>query len=131
MIRLLSDNDVQFQARLIWTVFTDQQWEELGIGGLSTLRDLGLPAESSDRDVWLYCQAHAVLLVTGNRNRKGTDSLEQVIAELGEAQHLPVLTIGAPKRVYDSAYREDCAYRIADVALALDRVRGSGRLFIP
>ena len=131
MINLLSDNDVELYMELIRTVFTDHEWNEFGVQGISTLRECGLDPKSSDKAIWLYCQAHAMLLVTGNRNEKGPDSLGRVIGELNLPEHLPVLTIAMPGRVSQMNYREDCAYRIADIAMALDRVRGSGRLFIP
>jgi hypothetical protein len=58
--------------------------------------------------------------------------LEAVIRELGDVRSLPVLTIADPERVLaDTAYRELCAYRIADIALELEGNRGTSRLFIP
>jgi hypothetical protein len=131
MIRLLSDHDVELQTRLIWTVFTDDEWKEFGVLDFLSLRGAGLDRKSSDRVVWLYCQAHEMLLITGNRNQRGSDSLGIVIEELNSLIHLPVLTIATPDMVSEKTYRENCAYRIADIALALDRIRGAGRLYIP
>jgi hypothetical protein len=131
MISLLADNDVELYARLIWTIFGHREWLDLGVAGLSLLRDADLDPTSSDRTIWLHCQTNDMLLITGNRNEEGPDSLGRVLSELNTANHLPVLTIGVPQRVVEFEYRENCAYRIADVATSLDRVRGSGRLFIP
>ena len=131
MITLLADNDVELYARLIWMIFTEQEWLDFGVVGISTLQSAGLEPSSSDRAIWLHCQANAMLLITGNRNEKGPDSLGRVLNEQNSSEHLPVLTIAIPERVIRFDYREACAYRIADVASALERVRGSGRLFIP
>jgi hypothetical protein len=131
MVTLLADNDVELYARLIWTIFSDHEWLDFGVAGWSTLHGAGLDSNSNDRTIWLHCQSNAFLLITGNRNEEGPDSLGRVLGELNSASHLPVLTIGVPQRVVDFEYRENCAYRIADVATSLDRARGSGRLFIP
>jgi hypothetical protein len=131
MIALLSDHDIELHARLIRSIFTVEQWRALGVASLSTLIEAGLDPGSSDRRVWEFCQAHDLLLLTGNRNIDGPDSLGQTIEDLNAPSALPVLTIGVRERVLDAAYREDCAYRIADIVSQLDRVRGTGRLFIP
>jgi hypothetical protein len=131
MIALLSDHDIELHARLIWSAFTVEQWRALGVASLSTMAEAGIDPNSSDRDVWQFSQANHLLLLTGNRNMDGPDSLGQTIEDLNGPSALPVLTIGVRERVLDAVYREDCAYRIADIVSELDRVRGTGRLFIP
>jgi hypothetical protein len=131
MIALLSDHDIEWHASLIWSIFTVEQWRALGVASLSTMLEVGLDPEDSDREIWQFCQKQGLLLLTGNRNMDGPDSLGQTIEDLNGPGALPVLTIGVRERVLDAAYREDCVYRIADIVTELDRVRGTGRLFIP
>ena len=131
MIRLLSDHDIVQQARLIWEVFTEGDWRYFGVTHLVSLADVGLDSAASDREIWRTCQSHGLVLVTANRNADGIDALANVITEMNHAGCLPVLTIGSPRQVREHSYREDCAYRIADIVLELEQVRGSGRLFIP
>lgn len=132
MIGLLADHDVVLQAQLIWAQFSPADWQGMSVTSLAFLRNLNLTINSTDREIWLACQRDERILLTANRNMRGQDSLEAVVRELGRANSLPVLTIADPKRILvDAAYRELCAYRIADIALALDANRGTARLFIP
>ena len=74
---------------------------------------------------------HGMLLITGNRNMKGDDSLEQTIRDQNYARALPILTIGGVERLLESEYRKRCATRLAEIVMYLDDYRGSGRLFVP
>jgi predicted nuclease of predicted toxin-antitoxin system len=40
------------------------------------LADVGLPDNSTDREVWRFAQANQMLLLTNNRNMEGVDTLE-------------------------------------------------------
>jgi hypothetical protein len=131
MIRLLTDHNIPFQAKLIWSVFRPLDWQAMGVAGLLQFRDIGLPETATDRELWLTCQTQSLLLLTANRNAEGDDSLTAVIAELNHPQALPVLTIGRGDQVEEFAYREVCAYRIADIATQLELFLGTARLFIP
>lgn len=131
MIRLLADHNLVAQSRLIWSVFAHEDWRDFGVDRLLLFSDIGLPINADDRTIWIACQSADLLLLTGNRNDDGIDSLTNVIAELNQAKSLPVLTVGRPAGVADFAYRENCAYRIADVMINLGTLRGTGRIFIP
>lgn len=132
MIGLLADHDVEGAVQLIWARFSDDEWHEFQVSSLALLSDVGLALNASDREIWLLCQSEGRLLLTGNRNMRGPESLEAVIRTLGDIVSLPVLTIADPKRVEtDGTYCELCAYRVADIALELSRYRGTARLFIP
>jgi hypothetical protein len=57
-------------------------WRDLWLSlnlSVHTFQDLGLPRDVSDAVVWHTCQQQEVVLVTGNRNRDGPDSLEATI----------------------------------------------------
>jgi hypothetical protein len=131
MIRFLSDHDIELYVRLLWAHFSDEDWHDLGVEACHTFDEVGIYTSSSDRDVWLYCQSNNLLLITGNRNMQGNDSLEATIRELTKADSLPVVTIAQPEMLLDSTYREDCAYRIADIVAELPNLLGSQRQIIP
>lgn len=131
MIRFLSDHDMELYVRVLWTHFGRDDWHELGISACHTFDDLGVHVTASDRDVWLYCQSNDLLLITGNRNMEDRDSLEATIRQLNRRESLPVVTVGQPQMLLDFRYREECAYRIAEIVIDMANLRGTGRLVIP
>ncbi len=54
MISILSDHDIEFYARLLWSQFSERDWRAFGVKDLVTFRDLGIAEDSSDRDIWLF-----------------------------------------------------------------------------
>jgi hypothetical protein len=78
-----------------------------------------------------FVQAQDMLLSTGNRNMDGDDSLEQTIRDENHPSAVPVVTIGNLDRIIEKRYRELCAIRLVEIALAVDQYRGAGRLYIP
>lgn len=91
----------------------------------------GLSIASSDRVIWRFAQARQMILLTGNRNKAGDNSLEQTIQEESQPSSLPVITIGNIDRVLETAYRQQCATRLAEIVFYLDNYRGTRRLYIP
>jgi hypothetical protein len=98
---------------------------------LMTFKDVGLPADSSDRVVWRFAQAKGMLLLTANRNAKGDDSLEQVMREENQPTSFPIITIADSDRVNESDYRERCVERLVEIVIDIKDYLGAGRLFIP
>jgi hypothetical protein len=92
---------------------------------------VGLPGDSSDRQVWRFAQTQGMMLLTANRRMTGTDSLEQTLREENTVTALPVLTVGDVERMGEKDYRERCLKRLLDIVLDLDNYRGTKRLFIP
>jgi hypothetical protein len=84
---VLVDHDLEGYARQIWGVLTSEGWFDLLSLPMTTFRDERLPVNSTDRLVWRYAQAHGMLLLTGNRNMDGDNSLEQTLRE--ENTHFP------------------------------------------
>ena len=73
-----------------------------------------------------------LILVTANRNAAGSDSLEMTLRAENTATSLPVFTIANEKRVFQSRdYAERVAVKLLDYLLDIDRVRGTGRLYLP
>ncbi len=131
MIKILSDHNIGGQAAILWDTFVTEGWAELLEVELLMFPDVGLAADSSDRDVWRFVQEKNMLLLTGNRNMKGEDSLEQTLRDENRPDSLPVLTIGNINLIISCEYREKCATRIAETILDLKNCLGTRRIFIP
>ncbi|HKP84773.1 MAG TPA: ACP S-malonyltransferase [Blastocatellia bacterium] len=128
---VLVDHNVEGQAALLLSALATEGWLELGLFHLATFSDAGLPFDSSDRAVWQFIQDRKMLLLTGNRNMDGEDSLEQTIRSQNQPDSLPVVTIADINRIVEKPYREQCALRLTEIALYLDQYLGAGRLYIP
>jgi hypothetical protein len=135
MTTILSDHNVEGQVGVLATIWTSAEWRELweSFGcTVETLGSLGLADDLPDAELWKLCQLRQMILVTGNRNAAGEDSLEMVMRRLSQADSLPVLTIADPDRVMrDRRYAEIVAVQVLDILLDLDRFRGSHRTYIP
>jgi hypothetical protein len=98
---------------------------------LLTFEEAGLPIDSTDRTVWRFVQARRMLLLNGNRNMTGPDSLEQTIREENTPTSLPILTITNVSRINKRTYRERCNSRIVEIVLYIANYLGTGRVFVP
>jgi hypothetical protein len=128
---LLADHNLEGQAVLLWGTLATEGWLTLLPLRLVMFHELGLPANSTDRDVWRYAQAHQMVLLTGNRRKKGVDSLEQVIREENTPTSLPVITVARVNRLDERAYRERSGSRLVEIMLDIENYVGVGRIFIP
>jgi hypothetical protein len=131
----LGDNNIGGHVRVLITILENEAWRDLWAGvnlPLVTFRDLKLPPNVPDADLWRLCQQQEVVLITANRNAAGPDSLEATIRTQNTAQSLPVFTVADPDRVLRSRdYAERVAAMLLDYLLNIDRVRGTGRLYLP
>jgi len=94
--------------------------------------ELGLTAGTADRDLWHYCQAQRIYLLTDNRNQQGTDSLEETIRQCNTPASLPVFTVSDRDRfANDRAYAERVIESLFDRLIDADNLVGTGRLFLP
>ncbi len=96
---ILADINVGKQRRAIVAIWTSDAWREIWDGlGLSVVnfRNVGLPYNASDAVIWTTCQREGLVLITGNRNKRGPDSLEAVIERENQPDSLPVVTIADP-----------------------------------
>jgi len=92
--------------------------------------------ESSDRDVWNTCQREGFVLLTGNRNHDGSDSLEAVIFEPDAIGFLPVFTVSDPDRVladrlYAERIADDLLLALIDLGFDETYFAGAGRIYLP
>ena len=99
---------------------------------MASFERLGIPYDTSDRELWQLCQRREIVLLTANRNDEGADSLEATMQALNTPSSLPVLTIADPELVLANRdYAEQVAIRVLEYLLELDNLRGLGRLFVP
>jgi hypothetical protein len=76
---ILTDINVGRQRRAIASIWVSDSWRDLwrGLGlVMESFPALGLSYDSSDALVWRTCQRERLVLLTGNRNDEGPDSLE-------------------------------------------------------
>src|SRR5262249_14704691 len=106
-------------------------WNALGLS-VETFPTLGLPDDAPDALIWRTCQREQIVLITGNRNKRGPDSLEATIRNENQPDSLPVVTIADPDRVVqDRLYAEKVAERLLEKLIAIDDFRGTGRIYVP
>jgi predicted nuclease of predicted toxin-antitoxin system len=130
-MNFLIDHNLKGQAVLIWGIIAAEGWLDLVSIRFITFEEVGMPIDSSDCAVWQFAQDNQMILITANRNMKGTDSLEQTIREENTADSLPIVTIGNLDRLDERNYRERCAARLIEIVLDIENYMGVGRLFIP
>jgi hypothetical protein len=132
---ILADINIGKQRKAILAVWASDTWRDLWTGlGLSVVSfpALGLSYNSSDALIWRTCQKEKLVLITGNRNDDGPDSLEAVIRDENQPDYLPVFTLANPNRVLqDRAYAEVVAESLLGYLIQIDGVRGAGRLYVP
>ncbi|MDY6786115.1 MAG: ACP S-malonyltransferase [Cyanobacteriota bacterium] len=127
----LADYNLNRQALLLSGSLAVGGWLDIIPIRIVTFEEVGLSADSSDRLVWRFAQAHQMLLLTGNRNMKGEDSLEQVMREENSATSFPIITISNPNRINEYDYRERCVESLVEIVIDIQNYMGVGRLYIP
>jgi len=135
MVRIMSDNDVRGHVSRLMDICQGGPWAELWDElecAVCTFGDLDLLEDATDAAVWQACQQGGVLLITGNRNAEGPESLEITIRQRNTPNSLPVLTLADPDRIArDRVYAESVVERLFDVLIDIEMLRGAGRLFLP
>jgi len=130
-MKILLDHHLKKQGILLWATMGREGWLKLLDIPMLTFDDVGLPVDSRDCDVWRFAQGNHLILLTGNRNKDGTDSLEQTIREENAPDSLPVVTVGVTDRLEERSYREQCAERLVEIVLNIENYLGVGRIYIP
>ncbi|MBW4479206.1 MAG: ACP S-malonyltransferase [Tolypothrix brevis GSE-NOS-MK-07-07A] len=130
-MNFLIDHNLKGQAALLWGTIAAEGWLEIVPIRFVTFDQVNLSDDSSDYIVWQFCQTKQMILITANRNMKGTDSLEQMIREENTATSLPIVTIGSKERLDERVYRERCATRLIEILFDINNCMGVGRLYIP
>lgn len=130
-MKVLLDHHMKKQGILLWATMGSEGWLKLLNIPMLTFHDVGLRIDSSDHDVWRFAQEHQLILLTGNRNQVGEDSLEQTIRNENTPTSLPVVTVSVVDRLEERIYREQCAERLAEIILDIEHNLGLGRIYIP
>ncbi|MBI3823569.1 MAG: hypothetical protein HY289_12940 [Planctomycetes bacterium] len=135
MRAIMADNDIQGQMHILMLILESEAWRDVWIAlklSVRTFADLGLTTGVSDADLWHACQKEGIVLITGNRNEEGPDSLEATIQASNTPMSLPVVTLSdANKVIFSPAYAGQAAERILEYLMDIDNVRGTGRLWAP
>jgi len=135
MPKIMADHNVEGHVDALLRIWTappwNDFWKQLGCDVESFARQ-GIAPDTSDAKLWRFCQQQGIVLITGNRNAEGDESLEETIRECRTDETIPVLTIGNPARILtDRSYAEDVAERILEYIVDLESLRGIGRLYVP
>jgi hypothetical protein len=132
---ILADNDVRGQVDYLVALMSAEPWAEFWHDlGLRALRfeDVGLSVTATDLEVWDRCQAYELVLITGNRNLSGADSLEATMRQRNTPDCLPVLTIADVNKLNASkSYAEEVVETLLDYLQRIDSLRGTGRMYLP
>lgn len=135
MPRIMADNDVVGHVRSLVQICESPPWDEFWREAeceLLTFADLGLAEDAIDSEVWRACQEHDTVLITGNRNAEGPESLEVTIRQYNDEQCLPVLTLADQDRIVrDRPYAEAVVEHLLGILYDLSNLRGTGRLYLP
>jgi hypothetical protein len=135
MPRIIADHNIQGHLKVLVRIAQTgpwgEIWDEVGVEILS-FDNLGLSAGASDADLWEACQRHEVVLITANRNKSGTDSLEATIAKSNQSSSLPVFTVSDADQILTSReYATRVVFQLIEFLFDLDSIRGTGRLYLP
>ena len=132
---ILPDVNLESHFRILLRLLSQDWRQEIWTSlnwSTTTFRALGLPANAPDVDVWKRCQAEKLVLLTGNRNQKDSDSLEATIRALNTPESLPVFTLGRPDRfLVDRQYAVKVADQMLEYAFDIGNHLGTGRIFLP
>ena len=102
MAGIMADHNVEGHFEVLLRLWTSAAWRSLWESlelEVASFEHLGLPHNTSDRDLWQVCQQRDIVLLTANRNDEGPESLGAAIRTQNEASSLPVLTIADPESV--------------------------------
>lgn len=72
----LVDPDLGGHAEILLGNIASQGWLDLLPIRFLTFKEMNLPIDSSDREVWRTAQSNRMILLTANRSMKGEESLE-------------------------------------------------------
>jgi hypothetical protein len=132
---ILGDINIQKQVSVLVLILKGDEWKEVWEHlhlSVHTFQDLGLSPRMPDADLWRMCQQEQILLLTANRNAQGPDSLEETLRAENRPDSLPVFTLANAQHVLHSKqYAERVVEQFLEYLLDLEKVRGTGRLYLP
>ncbi len=100
---LLADVNVEGHLAMLVQRVEGPTWREVWAAlevEVVTFASLGLARDVADATLWHECQRQQVVLITGNRNAEGPESLEATIRAFNTPDSLPILTLADPPRIF-------------------------------
>jgi hypothetical protein len=132
---ILADADILGAFQLLQWKFQGEIWREVWESlnlAVESFDSLGLPPDTPDAEIWRLCQSLQLVLITGNRNAEGPESLEVTISNENTPTSLPVFTISRPTHMlYSDEYAGRVVESLLDQLMRIDQLRGTGRLYLP
>lgn len=135
MPAIMADHDIEGQMQVLLRLLTSAEWHtlwtELAVR-VESFASLCIPTNIPDVTLWPLCQTQQIILITGNRNEEGPDSLEATLQASNTPTSLPVLTLSEPQRMLSSrAYARRVVERLVEYLIDVANLRGTGRLYLP
>jgi hypothetical protein len=128
---VLLDHDLEGQVPFLEAGLRETGWNQYLHLKFRRLRDLNMPDNSTDQDIWRYVQREHFLLLTNNRNREDETSLQATIERENTRESLPVITVSDKDQLVLPSYRQQAAHKLAAIILYRENYLGVGRVYIP
>mgnify|MGYP001044962391 CR=1 FL=1 len=135
MLAIMADHDIEGHLQVLLKILDSGDWRELwneiavSVESFSTLQ---VSYAARDTELWQLCQDRQIVMITGNRNKVGPDSLEATIQQQNTPYSIPVLTVAEPSCILANRdYAHRVAERLMEYLIDLDNLRGTGRLYLP
>ena len=80
----MADHDVEGDFDIVLRTLMSAEWRDLWNEldyDVESFMSLGIPDDTPDVDLWQLCQEREIILITGNRNREGSNSLQYAIEQ--------------------------------------------------
>lgn len=133
--RILLDAQMTGFIDYVRSLANSPAWESITRGLEVTFTNFPeerLDSAISDREVWHFCQANRLFLLTDNRNDVGIDSLESMIRTANSESCYPVFTIGSRDRfANERSYAERFIEKLLEKLLDAEALLGAGRIYLP
>ena len=92
MPAIMADHDVEGHLQVLLRILTSAEWGELWSELAYTVESfvsLDIPYSMTDLELWHTCQTRQIVLITGNRNKAGLDSLTSAIQQFISSSSIP------------------------------------------
>ena len=92
MPKIMADHNVEGHLDVLLRIWTSPPWNRLWQQlscAVESFQRMGIALDAPDAELWRVCQQEGILLLTGNRNAEGEDSLEATIRDRQTNDSLP------------------------------------------
>jgi len=130
-ITILLDHNLDGHLVFLEAGLRETGWDQIVTLVFKRLRDVGLPYDIPDHEIWRFVQQHRLILLTHNRNSDDETSLQATIQRENTLESLPVLTVSNKDDLALTDYRQRAIHKLVEYAVDLDAYLGAGRMYIP